>query len=286
LRIQQIILLLSGVVLVAVLYLFGVTHKPQPAVAGMPATAAASNGASGKVTIDFNSILKKAKATLAENERDSIEVLEMGLTRVRGEKEKVNQLSAIGSAWTRTGNIIVAGKYFKDAATVNNEQEKWEQAANRFFTGFPTAADSLAKMYAVQEAIESYQQLAKLDSTNSEYPVREAICYIDGLGQVMPGVLLLKGVEKKDSNNLDMNLILGRLAVVSGQYDKAASRLEKLTRLYPDNAEAYFHLAEAYRALGRKEDAIQALERCKSLVQEPAFRGQVDSYINQIKKNN
>ena len=194
-------------------------------------------------------------------------------------------LGAIGDKWTKTGNIIVAGKYFADAAEINKDVKTWEEAATRFFIGFPNAADTLAKMYAVQEAIKSYEQLRKLDSTNMDYPVQEAVCYIDGQGQVMPGVLLLKGVEKKDPDNKDMNLILGRLAVVSGQYDKAVARLEKLITMDPNNAEAYFHLAEAYRALGRKDEAIKTLEHCKSLVTDENFNAQIDSYINQIKNS-
>ena len=100
----------------------------------------------------------------------------------------------------------------------------------------------------------------------------------------MPGVLLLKKVEAKDPDNKQMNLILGSLAVVSGQYDKAITRLEKLIKLDPENAEAYYHLAEAYQAVGRKEDAIKSLEQCKKLVNDPAFSAQIDSYIQQIKK--
>ena len=80
-----------------------------------------------------------------------------------------------------------------------------------------------------------------------------------------------------------MNLILGRLAVVSGQYDKAIARLEKLTKQHPKNAEAFYHLAEAYRAVGKNDDAIKALEQCKKLVNDPAFSAQIDNYIQQIK---
>src|SRR4030095_15407641 len=137
--------------------------------------------------------------------------------------------------------------------------------------------------YAVDQAINSYQRLQKLDSANLNYPIREAVCYIDGKGQVMQGVAILKEVERKDPNNRDMNLILGRLAVISGQFDKAIERLERLIKMDPSNAEAYFHLAGAYQAVGRKEDAIKALEHCKSLVSDPDFSAQIDSYINQIK---
>ncbi|MEP7128955.1 MAG: tetratricopeptide repeat protein [Chitinophagales bacterium] len=281
-RIQQVILLVVGVALVAVLYVFGITKSPKKAELQMPGAmqGAATEGAA---SIDFNSILEKARLTLSDKQRDSIAMVELNIEKARGEIAKATMLQNLGEDWTKTGNIIVAAKYYAEAAAINNDIKTWEEAAGRFFMGFPTAADSIVKMYAVQEAIKCYEQLRKLDSTNMEYPVREAICYVDGQGQIMQGVTLLKGVEKKDPDNKDMNLILGRLAVVSGQYDKAVTRLEHLIKIDPNNAEAYFHLAEAYRALGRKEDAIKTLETCKSLVKDDDFRAQIDSYINQIK---
>ncbi|MBX7107411.1 MAG: tetratricopeptide repeat protein [Chitinophagales bacterium] len=281
-RIQQIILLLTGAALVAVLYVFGITKAPKKPEAAMPGAMEAM-ASSGSSTIDFQSILDKAMTTLPEKLRDSVAMAALSLEKVRGETEKVKALQSLGDDWTKTGNIIVAGRYYADAAAINNDIKLWEAAADRFFMGFPTAADSLVRMYAVQEAIRCYDQLRKLDSSNMTYPVREAICYVDGQGQIMQGVTLLKAVEKKDPDNKDMNLILGRLSVVSGQYDKAVARLEHLVKTDPGNAEAYFHLAEAYRALGRKEDAIKALETCKSLVKDDDFRAQIDSYINQIK---
>lgn len=281
-RIQQIILLVTGVALVAVLYVFGVTKSPKQPEAAMPGAMQAT-AATGSASIDFSSIHEKALATLSEKQRDTMAMAEMKMEKIRGEADKVNALQVLGEDWSKTGNIIVAARYYAEAAAIKNDIKLWEEAANRFFMGFPTAADSLVKMYAVQEAIRCYEQLRKLDSSNMEYPVREAICYVDGQGQIMQGVTLLKAVEKKDPDNKDMNLILGRLSVVSGQYDKAVARLEHLVKIDPNNAEAYFHLAEAYRALGRKEDAVKALETCKSLVKDEDFRAQIDSYINQIK---
>lgn len=275
-------MLVVGVALVAVLYVFGVTKSPKKPEPVMPGAMQAMAG-EGAVSIDFNAILDKARLTLSDKQRDSIAMVELNLEKTRGEVAKASMLQNLGEDWTKTGNIIVAAKYYAEAAAINNDIKTWEEAADRFFMGFPTAADSIVKMYAVQEAIKCYEQLRKLDSSNMEYPVREAICYVDGQGQIMQGVTLLKGVEKKDPDNKDMNLILGRLAVVSGQYDKAVTRLEHLIEIDPDNAEAYFHLAEAYRALGRKEDAVKTLEKCKSLVKDDDFRAQIDSYINQIK---
>ncbi len=283
-RISQIILLLTGVALVAALYLFGDTQPKKitdlPGPGKMQATASSDN-----VAISFETILAKAQETINESQRDSLSQMETQLSKTRGIEEKIPLLTAIGEKWSETGNIIVAGKYYEDAAELTNEIKMWEQAATRFFVGFPNAADTLAKVFAVQEAIKCYERLRKLDTSNLDYPIRQAICYIDGQGQVMQGVTLLKTVERKDSDNTDMNLILGRLAVVSGQYDKAIARLEKLVKTDPKNAEAYFHLAEAYRAVGRKDDAIHTLEHCKTLIEDEDFNVQIDSYINQIKNS-
>ena len=281
-RIKQVLLFVAGVLMVSLLFFFGVTKPPKKPVAiSPPAMGGGANA--GIATVDFSSILEKAKGTLNVAQRNSIESMELELKKVRGDKEKASMLESIGASWEKTGNVLVAGKYFYDAASITNNKNTMEKAANFFYSGFPTTTDSLAKIFGAQEGIKAFQQLTKLDSTNYEYPIREAVCYIDGFGQVMPGVLLLKKVEQKDPDNKEMNLILGRLAVVSGQYDKAIARLEKVTQLDPANAEAYFHLAEAYRAVGRKEDAIKSLEVCKTLVKDPVFASQIDSYIKQIK---
>jgi tetratricopeptide (TPR) repeat protein len=282
LRIKQVLLFVTGVLMVALLFFFGVTKPPVKPVAISPPGMGGGTNA-GVTMVDFSTILEKAKGILNNDQRNSIESLELELKKVHGDKEKAAMLESIGDSWEKTGNVLVAGRYFYDASSITSNKNTLEKAANLFYSGFPTTTDSLAKTFGAQEGIKAYQQLAKIDSTNSEYPIREAVCYIDGFGQVMPGVLLLKKVEQKDPDNKEMNLILGRLAVVSGQYDKAIARLEKVTRLDPTNAEAYFHLAEAYRAVGRKEDAIKSLEVCKTLVKDPAFASQIDSYIKQIK---
>ena len=267
--------------MVVLLFEFGVTKAPNKPATATPPMMGAQNSLSASV--DFSSILEKAKGTLSDGQRDSIESLELQLKKVHGDKEKAAMLETIASTWEKTGNILVAGKYFAEASSITSDKKTLEKSANLFYTGFPTTTDSLAKIFGAQEGVQAFQQLAKLDSTNYEYSIHEAVCYVDGLGQVMPGVLLLKKVEEKDPDNLEMNLILGRLAVVSGQYDKAITRLERVIKLDPTNAEAYFHLAEAYRAVGKKDDAIKSLEQCKKLVKDPAFSAQIDSYIQKIK---
>lgn len=280
-KFSQSILLVIGAVAVALMFLFA---RTKPAAVDIPSAGMMSQ-ASTNVKIDFNDLLQKAKATLSPSQKDSIQMLELQMMKVRGDKEQANMLEALGDAWTKTGNIIVAGKYFADAAIIKNDTETWKKAAERFLIGFPNAADSSARLFAAQSGADAYKKLSQLDSSNLDYKIHEAECLVDGLGQVMNGVLLLKEVEQRDSNNEEMNTMLGRLAVVSGQYDKAIARLTKVIRMDPKNAEAYFHLAEAYRAMGRKDEAVKTLEQCKAVLNDTGLNAQIDNYINQIKNS-
>ncbi|MBK9569497.1 MAG: tetratricopeptide repeat protein [Chitinophagaceae bacterium] len=51
-------------------------------------------------------------------------------------------------------------------------------------------------------------------------------------------------------------LMLVRGSLISGQYDKAISRLETVTRIKPDNLDALLLLAEVYERMADKKKAI------------------------------
>jgi predicted Zn-dependent protease len=98
--------------------------------------------------------------------------------------------------------------------------------------------------------------------------------------------MLLKQVEKVQPDHEFMNITLGRLALVSGQFDKAVVRLEKLIKLYPTNLEAYYYLSEAYRALGKKDQAISCLQDAKKyFLKVPEAQEQIDKLIQNIKQS-
>lgn len=233
--------------------------------------------------VSFESILEKAKGTLSAPQLTRVNELESEISAA-GTGEKIKLYGQLGETWATTGNVLVGGKYYAEAAAVSGKKEDYEKAADFLYFGFPTTTDSMARVFGAQQAIEVFRNLYAIDSSRTDYLIREAVCYIEGLGNVMQGVTILKKVEAKEPDNPEMNLILGRLAVVSGQFDKAIARLEKLTQLDATNAEAYYHLAEAYQAVGKNEEAVKSLEACRRLVNDPAFAAQIDQYIQQIKK--
>jgi tetratricopeptide (TPR) repeat protein len=286
-RLSQIILLPLAAGIVVLIFFLGRTRFTPDAegnMKNMPKPMMGSASASTEA-IGFGHVLTMAVGSISPLMKDSVNQLTGAAEKASGaQKEKL--LKQLAGVWARTGNFICAGHYFKSAAEVNNSVTDWKEAASILELSFGSAADSVAKEYAINEAINCYQQVVKDDSTDLNSKVQLALCYIDGKGAIMNGVLLLKDVEKKDSDNQIMNLTLGRLAVVSGQLDKAIGRLEKLVKNHPDNADAYYYLAEAYRADGRKDDAVKMLEKCKTMMAgSPEAIKQIEQLINDIKKS-
>ena len=98
------------------------------------------------------------------------------------------------------------------------------------------------------------------------------------------GVSILLEIVRKDSNNVDAQLMLGRFGLISGQTDKAIARFEKILYLQPQNSEALFLLAEAYDSQGNKEKALELLEKCKKTVKDPKAKKEIEDFIENIKK--
>ncbi|MFI5134628.1 MAG: hypothetical protein ACHQD9_02125, partial [Chitinophagales bacterium] len=151
-KIKQVLLLAGGVLITALLFVFGETVAPKKNVSGMPPMMGGQSSAAESV--DFASILEKAKGTLKSSQVDSISSLELQMKKVRGDKEKATMLLSLAKSWEKTGNVLVAGKYYSDAALISSDKATLEKAANLFYTGFPTTTDSMARIFGAQQGIE------------------------------------------------------------------------------------------------------------------------------------
>ncbi len=103
--------------------------------------------------------------------------------------------------------------------------------------------------------------------------------------QTMKGIQQLLQVVKKDSNNMQAQLVLGIGGVISNQYDKAIERLTKVVSFDPHNLEAVSWLADAYSAVGDKKNAIKWYQQSKHLVNNPDFSKEIDARIKALNGN-
>jgi len=144
-----------------------------------------------------------------------------------------------------------------------------------------------------EQAISLFEKAIALNPTNDDLKIGLASCYIYGKGrngdpqETMKGIQGLLDIVRRDSNNLKAQLVLGVGGYVSGQYDKAISRLEKIVKSQPDNIEAIAFLADSYAGKGDKNEAVKWYLVLKKMVNDPDYSNEIDERIanlNNIKE--
>jgi len=193
--------------------------------------------------------------------------------------------------WDDVNQPGPAAFYYQDIARKENKFEDWLTAGSRFNDAFKLTQDTLAQPAFVVNAIANYKNAVKQMPQNLDAKTGLGIAYVnqtslgitdpDG-GSPMQGIMLLLDVVKQDPDNRNANLSLGMFAMKSGQYQKAVTRFKNIIAHKPE-VEPYFYLAESYKQLGMKKEAIDAYQKCREMMPDSAFDQRIDEYIKELK---
>jgi tetratricopeptide (TPR) repeat protein len=281
---KRIILAGAGIVLVFVLFFFGKTSTTKK---DMPSMAKAE-------TPQFNikDTLSADKQQLTANQLVYVTKIENDITRGDLKHQGVNQYTNLANFWKDSaGKFIPYAYYLSEAAKLDNSEKKLTFAARLILENMKREDNPAQKVWEAQTAASLFEKALKLDPDNDDLKVGLGSCYVYGEGmignpeQTMKGIQQLLQVVKKDSNNMQAQLVLGIGGVISNQYDKAIERLKKVVSFDPQNLEAVSWLADAYAAAGDKQNAIKWYEQSEHLVNNPAFTKEIDARIKVLKEN-
>lgn len=192
---------------------------------------------------------------------------------------------SIAAFWNKRSYPAVAGYFLSDFSEKNPSKANWTLAGNSFFLATRLPASEDLRHHFYEEAIHAYQNALEKDSSDLEIKTRLGVCYVEGTGEPMKGIGLLREVVAKDSANTEAQLNLALFAIQSGQYDKAATRLEGLARMKPDFAEVYLYLGQTYAAMNDKDKAIEALTKFSGMTDDALVRSEVEKYIKELKNS-
>jgi len=275
---NQIIVVVSCAVLCLGIYLFADTKKPK--------TEKAAEGG-------HNTMQPQGQQALPESLNIEQYIADVnGKIADKATKDKVEKLLASGfykeliAEYQKLDKPLAIAYYSIKLAEMENKAESYLGAGDYNTMLMQTAPDEKAKTFLSNNAVLCYKKALEFDSTNTNNQIRLAGAYMESGGAPMQGVSILLEIVRKDSTNVDALLMLGRFGIISGQFDKAIARLEKILYLRPQNSEALLLLAEAYNGQGNKSKAIEMLERCKKTVNDPKAKKEIESYIQSIKKPN
>lgn len=285
LRPAHYITLAIAVLLIAYLYWGGNTMPPSKPEQSERPTGMPMGGGGGTVkAASFDSILAASRAALPQTASGELANIEKELAAIHDSSKMAAIFVRMAHVWEINKFQPVAAYYGAKAAKLENSQKKLN-FAGQFFLDL-MHGDSISQsvqLWEANEAIECFKRSLEIEPDNDTTKLLLASTYIDGTGETMQGVQMLLALTREKPDNLPANLLLGRLAVKSGQFDKAIKRFEGILAKYPDNSEALYFMAEAYKGKGDKQKAIELFEKCKKIVNKPEFSREIDQYINSFK---
>lgn len=224
--------------------------------------------------------------TIEELTKESISKLnpekkekEKKLTQIVSKDTNAIALKDLAEFWEQEKNLNMAAFFYKKAAFLENTEKSITFAGNLYMAILQRSDEPSIRLWQANEAIECFNELLKRNPKSTDYKLALASCYTEGTGETMKGVALLREITADDSTNIPANMLLGRLSIQSGQFDKAQKRFELVLSIKPDNTEALYFLAETYKGLGQIEKSKELFEKCKKLINNPDFSKEIDAYI-------
>ena len=236
----------SAIALIAILYWGGNTIPPaKKSGSDKPAQPGAMGAANPVKPASFDSLLAVAKKSLNDVATDSVKFAESRLSAIRDSSQMVKHLYDLSDLWSRNNQPAVAIYYSAKAAKLENSGKKLTFAGQIFLQLMQEEHSPSVQMWEVNEAISCLERSLKLDSTYEDTKLALATAYIEGSGEPMKGVMILRGITAQKPDDIPANMLLGRMSIQSGQFDKAVKRFETILRQEPGNSEAIFFLAQA-----------------------------------------
>ncbi len=263
--------------------------KPKVTKSGS-GVVAGSKPAVANVSVD--DVSSPAKTAIGAALAATINDLEGQLKNATTDADKLSLQKKLAKQWDDDNQPAPAAFYYQAVARKENSFDDWLKAGSRFNDAYKGTQDTSVQPAFVQNAIEAFKNAVKQKPEDLEAKTGLGVAYVNqtssGIadpngGSPMQGIMLLLDVVKQDPNNRSANLNLGLFAMKSGQFDKAVNRFKTMIAQKPE-VEPYFYLAESYKQLGMKKEAIDAYQKCKDMIPDPIVGQKIDQYIKELKK--
>lgn len=238
---------------------------------------------------NIKAFIKKQKLKLSPLQIIYLSDLENNISRGDVKIQAEKQFTQLAGFWKDSVGVFVPYAYYlSEAAKLDNSEKRLTFAARQILESMRREDSVALKTWEAETAASLFEKALKLDPGNDDLKVGLGSCYVYGQGmigdaqQTMKGIQQLLEVVRKDSNNMQAQMVLGIGAVISRQFDKGIERLNKVVAFDQQNLEAVSWLADAYAGSGDKQNATKWYEQSKRLVNSPAFSKEVDERIKEL----
>jgi tetratricopeptide (TPR) repeat protein len=216
---------------------------------------------------DISALLKEAKSSLEPVEASNVLALERQLELIQSDTAKSEAFKDLSSKWYQLEHPAIAGYYAQQVAEIENTEESWSITGTTYSICIQRSQEEKIRAFCTGRALRAFENAISIDPEDMTHQVNLALAYTYNPPQENPmkGILMLRELNEKAPEDVLVMNTLARLAIRTGQYDKAVSRLERSFSLEPQNRTTACLLAQAYEGLGNSTKAEEYSEQCRQL---------------------
>ena len=282
----QFITLFVAILLVAGLFFFGRTvPKEKPVAAAEQHSPDDGHDHSTPATLSIDTILLEAKKNLSASQVVRLNAIENSISRGDVKDQQVHVYHQLARFWADSARIFEPyAWYMAEAARLENSEKTLTFAARLFLDNLQNDELLERRQWKALQARDLFERSLSINPANDSARVGLGACYLFGNISTAPmeGISQIRQVVDKDSSNVYAQMMLSRASLISGQYDKAISRLLTVTRVDSKNAEAMLLLADVYERTGDKANAINWYRKCLPLLERKVVKEAIEKRIQAL----
>ena len=237
--------------------------------------------------LPVDSILAMAKKQLSPEQVVRLNTLENSISRGDVKNQQLHVYHQLASFWADSAHVFEPYAWYQaEAARLENSEKSLNFAARLFLDNLQNDELLERRQWKALQAKDLFERSLKVNPENDSVRVGLGACYLFGNISTAPmeGIAIIRKVIDKDSTNLYAQMMMAKGSLISGQYDKAISRLQTIYRLQPDNLEATILLADVYERTGDKKNAVNWYQKCLPLIKQPEMKNAIEKRVEDLTK--
>ncbi len=278
----------AALVLTAAIFVFGRTVPTKKTIVAEQHSADDGHDHGPvEAAVSIDTILNLAKKQLTTEQVVRINSLENSISRGDVKDQQIHVYHQLARFWADSARIFEPYAWYQaEAARLENSEKTLTFAAQLFLDNLQSDEVANRRQWKALQAKDLFERSLMINPDNDSAKVGLGACYLFGNISAMPmeGITKIREVVEKDSTNIYAQMMLARGSLISGQYDKAITRLQTVNQLQPDNLDAILLLAEVFERTSDKANAITWYQKSIAFIKQPEIKKAVQQRIDELKK--
>ncbi len=284
----QWITVIAALLVTTAVFVFGRTvPNKKTIVAEQHSADDGHNHGPAEASVSIDTILNIAKKQLTTEQVVRLNMLENSISRGDVKDQQIHVYHQLARFWADSARIFEPYAWYQaEAARLENSEKTLTFAAQLFLDNLQTDEVANRRQWKALQAKDLFERSLMINPDNDSAKVGLGACYLFGEISAMPmeGITKIREVVEKDSTNIYAQMMLARGSLISGQYDKAITRLQTVNKLQPDNLDAILLLAEVFERTSDKASAVTWYQKSLAFIKQPEIKKAVEQRIVELKK--